>query len=75
MSGSVELARGAVPLRVLLSPPLINLNCFESKSFLIRVYIVPPNVLSVNAWVRSVADRLAAPCHPFPALPLFWHCA
>tara|TARA_B100000674_G_scaffold308339_1_gene256069 strand:- start:9 stop:371 length:363 start_codon:yes stop_codon:yes gene_type:complete len=36
-----------------------------------RVYIVLPEVFGVNAWVRSVADRLAAHGHPALALPLF----
>ena len=30
-----------------------------------------PEVFGVNAWVRSVADRLAAQGHPALAVPLF----
>ena len=36
-----------------------------------RVYIVLPEVFGVNAWVRGVADRLAAHGHPALAVPLF----
>ena len=41
------------------------------KSLINRVYIVLPEVFGVNAWVRSVADRLAAQGHPALAVPLF----
>ena len=36
-----------------------------------RVYIVLPEVFGVNAWVRSVAERLAAQGCPALAVPLF----
>ncbi|WP_350223283.1 dienelactone hydrolase family protein [Synechococcus sp. MU1651] len=36
-----------------------------------RVYIVLPEVFGLNAWVRSVADRLAAQGYPALAVPLF----
>ena len=36
-----------------------------------RVYIVLPEVFGLNAWVRSVVDRLAAHGHPALAVPLF----
>ena len=36
-----------------------------------RVYIVLPEVFGLNAWVRSVADRLAAQGLPALAIPLF----
>ena len=36
-----------------------------------RVVIVLPEVFGVNAWVRSVADRLAADGIPALAIPLF----
>ena len=36
-----------------------------------RIYIVLPEVFGVNAWVRSVADRLAAQGLPALAVPLF----
>ena len=48
-----------------------NANDIESKSLINRVYIVLPEVFGVNAWVRSVADRLAAQGHPALAVPLF----
>ena len=46
-------------------------NDIDSKSSLKRVYIVLPEVFGVNAWVRSVADRLAAHGYPALAVPLF----
>ena len=36
-----------------------------------RLCIVLPEVFGVNAWVRSVVDRLAAKGHPALAVPLF----
>ena len=32
---------------------------------------MPPEVFSVDAWVRSVADRLVAQGHPSLVVPLF----
>ena len=69
--GWVELANGAVPLRCWWAPPQANANDIALKSLVNRVYIVLPEVFGVNAWVRSVADRLAAHGHPALALPLF----
>ena len=70
-SGWVELANGAVPLRCWWAEPQINANDIEVKSLANRAYIVLPEVFGVNAWVRSVADRLAAHGHPALAVPLF----
>jgi len=67
----VQLADGAVPLRCWWAEPSITVNNIESKPLTNRVYIVLPEVFGVNAWVRSVADRLAAQGHPALALPLF----
>ena len=69
--GWVELANGAVPLRCWWAEPQINANDIELKSAPNRVYIVLPEVFGVNAWVRSVADRLAAQGYPALAVPLF----
>ncbi len=69
--GWVELANEAVPLRCWWAEPKVNANDIASKTSLDRVYIVLPEVFGVNAWVRSVADRLAAHGHPALAVPLF----
>ena len=70
-SGWVEFANGAVPLRSWWAAPQINSNDIDAKSLSNRAYIVLPEVFGVNAWVRSVADRLAAHGHPALAVPLF----
>ena len=67
----VEVLNGPVCLRCWWAEPGVNANDIKSKSFPIRVYIVLPEVFGVNAWVRSVADRLAAHGHPALAVPLF----
>ena len=67
----IELVGGAVPLRCWWVEPKINANDIASHSNLKRVYIVLPEVFGVNAWVRSVADRLAAQGYPSLAVPLF----
>ena len=69
--GWVELANGVVPLRCWWAPPQVNADDIASKSLINRVYIVLPEVFGVNAWVRSVADRLAANGYPALAVPLF----
>ena len=43
----------------------------DSVSDIKRAYIVLPEVFGLNAWVRTVADRLAAQGLPALALPLF----
>jgi carboxymethylenebutenolidase len=58
-------------LRCWWAEPQADANDIELKSFINRVYIVLPEVFGVNAWVRSVADRLAAQGHPALAVPLF----
>lgn len=67
----IELVGGAVPLRCWWVEPKINANDIASHSNLKRVYIVLPEVFGLNAWVRSVADRLAAQGYPALAVPLF----
>ena len=67
----LELANGVVPLRCWWASPQAKTNNIGTKSLSKRVYIVLPEVFGVNAWVRSVADRLAAQGYPALALPLF----
>ena len=67
----VQLANGSVPLRCWWAEPRVSSNDFDSKTYINRAYIVLPEVFGVNAWVRSVADRLAAQGHPALAVPLF----
>ena len=67
----VDIRNGPVRLRCWWAEPVHSLNDIESKSSINRIYIVLPEVFGVNAWVRSVADRLAAQGHPALALPLF----
>ena len=69
--GWVELANGVVPLRCWWALPQVNMNDADTKSLINRVYIVLPEVFGVNAWVRSVVDRLAAQGYPALAVPLF----
>jgi len=69
--GWVELVNGAVPLRCWWAESDASLNDIEWKSCTNRAYIVLPEVFGVNAWVRSVTDRLAAQGHPALAVPLF----
>ena len=67
----VEVLDGPVPLRCWRAEPQAGANDIELKSLINRVYIVLPEVFGVNAWVRSVADRLAAQGYPALAVPLF----
>ena len=67
----VEVLDGPVPLRCWWAEPQAGANDIELKTLTDRVYIVLPEVFGVNAWVRSVADRLAAQGHPALAVPLF----
>ena len=70
-SSWVDLANGGVPLRCWWAKSEVDANDIEAKSLINRVYVVLPEVFGVNAWVRSVADRLAAQGHPALAVPLF----
>ena len=72
-SGSdwVEVLNGPVLLRCWWAKSQTNANDIDSKSLTKRVYIVLPEVFGVHAWVRSVADRLAAHGHSALAVPLF----
>ena len=67
----VDILNGPVVLRCWWAEPQVIANDIEPKSSPDRVYIVLPEVFGVNAWVRSVADRLAAQGYPALAVPLF----
>jgi carboxymethylenebutenolidase len=76
-AGWCRVEGGPVPLRCWWSPaaswpeddPERNENVTENTRS--RVVIVLPEVFGVNAWVRSVADRIAAAGVPALAMPLF----
>ena len=67
----VEVLNGPVRLRCWWAELRDQVSDIGLKSCANRVYIVLPEVFGVNAWVRSVADRLAAQGHPALAVPLF----
>ena len=67
----VQLANGVVPLRCWLAELSGLKNDIDSRTCINRVYIVLPEVFGVSAWVRSVADHLAAQGYPALAVPLF----
>ena len=67
----VDVLNGPVRLRCWWAEPQAGVNDIELKSSINRVYIVLPEVFGLNAWVRSVADRLAAQGCPALAVPLF----
>ena len=64
-------APGGVPMRCWWSTPADGQHEKGEISTPNRVGIVLPEVFGVNAWVRSVADRLAADGVPALAIPLF----
>ena len=67
----VDVLNGPVCLRCWWAEPKEQVNDINFKSCRNRVYIVLPEVFGLNAWVRSVADRLAAQGHSALAVPLF----
>ena len=67
----VDLLNGPVRLRCWWAEPQEWVNCIGLKPCRNSVYIVLPEVFGLNAWVRSVADRLAAQGYPALAVPLF----
>ena len=71
VSGWVEVLNGTVCLRCWRADPLTCRGDTDTKSSIYRAYIVLPEVFGVNAWVRSVVDRLAAQGHPALGVPLF----
>ena len=70
-SAWVEVLNASVCLCCWWAEPQSTANDNEFQSLIKRVYIVLPEVFGVNAWVRSVADRLAAHGYPALAVPLF----
>ena len=70
-AGWVSVANGPLLLRCWWSAPADVRHDINKISTANRVYIVLPEVFGVNAWVRSVADRLAAQGIPALAVPLF----
>ena len=67
----VLLDSGPVPLRCWWATPDPHSHDFVSKSHQNRVVIVLPEVFGVNAWVRSVAERISSQGIPALAMPLF----
>ena len=67
----VDVLNGPVRLRCWWAEPQEHVNNIDLKLCRNRVYIVLPEVFGLNAWVRSVADRLAAQGYPALAVPLF----
>ena len=70
-ASGLKLLNGPVVFALLVGRAAGLANDIDSKSLTNRVYIVLPEVFGVNAWVRSVADRLAAHGYPALAVPLF----
>ena len=70
-AGWVSVANGPLALRCWWSAPSETQHDINKLSASNRAYIVLPEVFGVNAWVRSVADRLAAQGIPALAVPLF----
>ena len=67
----VDVPNGPVRLSCWWAEPQAEANEIEAVLFRIRVYIVLPEVFGLNAWVRSVAERLADQGQPALAVPLF----
>ena len=67
----VLIGDGPVPLRSWWATPPVSKH--EIDTFLLRkrAVIVLPEVFGVNAWLRSITDRLAAHGIPALAIPLF----
>ena len=67
----VDVLNGSDRLRCWWADSREQVNDIDFNARVNRVYIVLPEVFGVNAWVRSVADRLAAQGYPALAVPLF----
>ena len=67
----VQVVDGPVPLRCWWATPAADQHDIDAINTQKRVVIVLPEVFGVNAWVRGVADRLAAAGVPALAVPLF----
>ena len=70
-AGWVSVVNGPLTLRCWWSTPTGQRHDMDEICYANRAYIVLPEVFGVNAWVRSVADRLAAQGIPALAVPLF----
>ena len=70
-SGWVAIDNNGLSLRCWWSPAKAIARDIDSKSKRNRAVIVLPEVFGVNAWVRSVGQRLAAQGIPALAMPLF----
>ena len=57
-SAWLEILNGFVGLRCWWAEPKVREDDIEWKSSTHRAYIVLPEVFGLNAWVRSVVDRL-----------------
>lgn len=69
--GWVSVDNAGLALHCWWSPAIQGPRDIPSISAPKRVYIVLPEVFGLNAWVRGVADRLAAQGIPALAVPLF----
>ena len=67
----VQVVDGPVPLRCWWATPAADQYDIDAINIQKRVVIVLPEVFGVNAWLRGVADRLAAAGVPALAVPLF----
>ena len=67
----VQVVDGPVPLRCWWATPDAGQDDIDAITTQKRVVIVLPEVFGVNAWLRGVADRLAAAGVPALAVPLF----
>ena len=67
----VQVVDGPVPLRCWWATPAADQHDIDAINTQKRVVIVLPEVFGVNAWLRGVADRLAAAGVPALAVPLF----
>ena len=78
----VTIPNSAIPHWIVVRDALVPMRCWwaepshkthenSTKNLLNRVVIVLPEVFGVNAWVRAVAERLAAHGIAALAMPLF----
>ena len=67
----VVVANGSVPLRCWWAPEALIGSQKSPDRCTKRAVIVLPEVFGVNAWVRSVAERIAQHGMPALAVPLF----
>ena len=70
-AGWVSVQGDGLSLRCWWAPGAASAGDIDDESCANRAFIVLPEVFGLNAWVRSVADRLAAQGIPALAMPLF----